>query len=407
MAPGPAFARASAPPHLRLPRRWLFAPLCGILVALCAVLAAWHAPAPRRPAEFDLRAAPASSNVDSNSAGAAGADSSAPPRPPLDTPPGGQEDLDKPRVIIGPAPSGQSAEPPPAADLPPLPPAPPGPPMTLAPLLPPAERDQPNRDLQRGDSTMIHVKKIALPVALAAALSGQPLASAEDVEKPPTLEQTAKDVKELKEAQKKSTDALLDELKKIQDQLKSMEGVRRDVDTLRTTVQDLRRELELSAQMHNRTAGDLTEVRTQAKQLRDELDRAKAQASKMEQQLADQTSRCDGLNREIAALRRQVADGSRQSARITEGTGTGTVRLYNTSGRTVSIILNGREPAYRLEPGGEAVVNQVPVGSVSYEVLGLGFPYTRTRNLTADNPLAIEVFDLAQGPVRTPAKPQP
>jgi len=413
-APGPAFARAAAPPHLRLPRRpWLFAPLCGVLVALCAVLAAWHAPVRHGGAGFNLRAAPASSNVDSNSAGAAGPGSPAPPRPPLDTPPGGQEDLDKPHVIIGPGPAGlnQSPEPPPA-ELPPLPPAPPAPggtppPMTLAPLLPPAERHESDRDLQRGDSTMTHVKTLALPVALAAALSAQPLASAEDVEKPPTLEQTAKDVKDLKEAQKKSTDALLDELKKIQDQLKSMDGVRRDVDALRTTVQDLRRELELSAQMHNRASGDLTELRTQARQLRDDLDRAKTQASKMEQQLADQTARCDGLNRELAALRRQAADGSRQAARLTDGTGT--IRLHNTFGRTVSIVLNGREPAYRLEPGETAVVNQVPVGSVTYEVLAPGFetPYRRTRTLTADNPLEIEVYDLARGPVRTPPRSQP
>ena len=156
-APGPAFARAperrsQAPPHFRLPRRtWLFAPLCGILVSLCAVLAAWHAPAPSGPAGFDLRAAPASSNVDSNSASADGTGTPSPPRQPLDTPPGGQED-DKPDVSIGPAPApaGQSTEPP-LGDLPPLPPAPPPPanptppPMTLAPLLPPAERHESDR----------------------------------------------------------------------------------------------------------------------------------------------------------------------------------------------------------------------------------------------------------------------
>jgi len=74
-APGPASARADVPPHLKLPRRlWLLPPACGVLVALCAVLAGWHAPAPAEPAGFDLRAGPASSNVDSNSAGPAGAD---------------------------------------------------------------------------------------------------------------------------------------------------------------------------------------------------------------------------------------------------------------------------------------------------------------------------------------------
>jgi hypothetical protein len=374
-----------------------------VLVALCAVLAAWHTSAPRGGAGFDLRAGPASPNVDSNSAGADGAGQPSPPRQPLDTPPGGQEDLDKPRVIIGPGPAGvnQSAELPPA-ELPPLPPAPPapnGPPLTLAPLLPPAERHESDRDLQRGDSTMTHVKTLALPFALAAALTAQPLASAEDVEKPPTLEQTAKDVKELKEAQKKSTDALLDELKKIQDQLKSMEGVRKDVDALRTTVQGLTRELELSAQIHNRTNGDLTELRTQAKQLRDDLDRAKAQASKMEQQLADQTARCDGLNRELAALRRQAADGGRQAARMTEGTGT--IRLYNTYAFPVSVVLNGR--SYRLDPGETYTLSSQPLGPFTYEVIGI--QPARTETLTADRPFEIEVFDRGRGPIKTPPKP--
>src|SRR5262245_43932266 len=75
---GPACARARSeiPPHLRLPRRtWLLAPACGVLVALCAVLAGWHAPGRPDPAGFDLRAGTASSNVDSNSATGAGADS--------------------------------------------------------------------------------------------------------------------------------------------------------------------------------------------------------------------------------------------------------------------------------------------------------------------------------------------
>lgn len=423
-APGRASARAvlrrllrrgrtEVPPHLRLPRRtWLLAPACGVLVALCAVLAGWHAHGRPGPAGFDLRAAPASSNVDTNSASADGAPPPSPPRQPLDKASGGQEESARPPASNGPE---QPPEPP-VLELPPLPPAPPLtpsepspasdasgivlPPVTLAPLLPPAERYESHRDLQRGDSTMPHLKTLGLPIALAAALSGQPLATAADVEKPPTLEQTAKDVKDLKEAHEKSSKALMEQLKIIQDQLKPVEGLRKDVDALKGTIQSLHRELELSAQMHSRTGGDLREVQAQVKQLREELDRAKAQAGKLEQELTNQAARCDGLNRELAALRKQAADGTRQAARLTEGTGT--IRLYNTFGLPVSVVVNGR--SYRLDPGETYVLGSQPVGPFDYEVLGLGYEHRRTETLTAGKPFEIEVFDRGRGPIKTPPK---
>jgi septal ring factor EnvC (AmiA/AmiB activator) len=250
---------------------------------------------------------------------------------------------------------------------------------------------------------MAYVKTFALPLALAAALSAQPRAGAEDVEKQPTLEQTAKDVKELK----KSSDEILQQLRSIQEQLKSVEGVRRDVDGLKTTVQSINVALNLTTEALRAKTNELADAQTQLKQVRDEFERAKAQAGKMQEQITAQAARCDGLNGEIAQLNKKLAETSRQAARLTEGTGT--VRLYNTFGRTVSIVLNGREPAYRLEPGQEAVVNQVPVGNVTYEVLapGLDLPYRRTRTLTADNPLVIEVYDVARGPIRTPPRAVP
>src|SRR5688572_22711830 len=70
--PGRAPARAG-------PGRWLPLPgrpgalvlSCVLVVAFCAVLAAWGDRPARDPAGFDLRAAADSSNVDSNSAKAA------------------------------------------------------------------------------------------------------------------------------------------------------------------------------------------------------------------------------------------------------------------------------------------------------------------------------------------------
>jgi hypothetical protein len=398
-APGPAFARAllrraEIPPHFRLPfRTWLFAPACGLLVALCAVLAAWHGPSRPGLAGIDLRAAPACPNVDNNSASAAGAGSPSPPRQPLDTPRGAPAEPDQPRVIIGPLGGQQSAEPPLSAPamaddgLPPLPPAP-----------PPPKAHESRLDPHRGDSTMLRLMTIRLPFALAAVLAAQPL-TAGDVEKPVTLEQTAKDVKELKEAQKKAADEVLQQLRAIQDQLKGMEGVRKDVDALRGTIQNVTRELELSAQMHNRNGGDLTELRGQVKQLHDDLDRARAHAGKLEQELTNQAARCDALTRDLAALRRQASDGSRQSARLADTSGT--IRLYNTFGAPITVVVNGR--AYRLEPGETHTLSSQPLGAITYEVLGIQPP--RTVTLTAERPLDIEVFDQSRGPVRTPLRP--
>jgi septal ring factor EnvC (AmiA/AmiB activator) len=255
-------------------------------------------------------------------------------------------------------------------------------------------------DLQRGDSTMPQLKPIRLPFALAAALAAAPLAAG-DVEKPVTLEQTAKDVKELKDAQKKATDEVMQQLKAIQDQLKSIDTLRKDVDAVRGKMQDVTRELELSAQMHGRNGGDLTDLRGQVKQLHDDLERARAQAGKLEQELTNQAARCDALTRDVAAMRRQAADGTRQSARMTDATGT--IRLFNTFGAPVSVVINGR--SYRVEPGETYTLASQPLGPFTYEVLAIQPP--RTVTLTPDRPYDIEVYDRSQGPVKTPLRAIP
>lgn len=248
---------------------------------------------------------------------------------------------------------------------------------------------------------MPHVKKVALPVALAAALAGQPLTRAADVEKPPTLEQTAKDVQELKAAQKKSTDTLMDELKKIQEQLKSMDGVRKDVDGLKTTVQSINVALNLTTEALKAKTNELAETQATLKQVHDDLERARAQAGKMQEQIAAHSARCDGLNAEIAQLNKKLADTTRQAARLTEGTGT--IRLYNTYAMPVDVVVNRR--AYHLEPGETYTLASQPMGTFTYEVLGIQPP--RTEMLTAERPFDIEVFDRNRGPIRTPPKPLP
>jgi hypothetical protein len=435
-APGRAAARAAlahlfgrgpeVPPALGLPRRaWLLAPACGVVVALCAVLAAWHAAPRRDPAGFDLRAGGDSSNVDSNSAGADGAVPAAPPAPSLDRPPRAREVSEEPQFIIGPVrPESVGATPPPAAppaaggsqadpvlpplpmptsrpELPPLPPAPPLPDLPASDRgPPPAKPDESHRDLQRGDSTMRQLNMLGLPVALAAALSAQSLASAWPAGDPPTptLEQTAKDLKELKEAQQKSAEALMQQLKIIQEQLKSVEGLRKDIDGLKDSVQNINRELSLSAQMHNATANELRDTQARLKKATDELELARAQVGRMEEEVRRQAAQGEGLRNELAQVKK--ANGARESARVNEGTGT--IRLFNTYDLPVTVNVNRR--GYYLDPGASAILANQPLGTFTYEVVGISPQQTRT--LTADRPFDIEVYDQNRGTMRVARQPR-
>jgi len=241
---------------------------------------------------------------------------------------------------------------------------------------------------------MAYLKTLRLPVALAAALAAQPLAAA-DVEKLPTLEQTARDVKELKEANEKSFKALMDQLKRMDERLNVIDGVRKDVDALQIKVRNLDMELALS---NNKRLEDLAELRTQVKQAREQLETAKAKIGSLETEVAKQNAVCDGLQAELAQVKK--AGSSRPSASITEGTGT--IRLFNTYGFPVKVRVNTR--VYELDPGESYVLASQPVGTFTFEVLGLTPPTTRA--LTADRPYDLEVYDLARGPLKTSRLPR-
>jgi hypothetical protein len=207
----------------------------------------------------------------------------------------------------------------------------------------------------------------------------------------------ARDIKELKEGQKKTSDALMDQLRIIQDQLRSMEGLRKDVEGLKTTVQAINTALELMAQQLRAKSKDLEETQAALRQVRDELERTKAETGKMHDDIkAKYSARCDALTEAINNLKQQMSESTRQAARMTEGTGT--IRLFNTYAQPVSIVVNKR--SYQLDPGASFVLANQPVGQVTYEVIGLSAPVTRT--LTPDRALDIEVYDLTRGPVRTP-----
>jgi DNA mismatch repair ATPase MutS len=245
---------------------------------------------------------------------------------------------------------------------------------------------------------MPQLNHLGLPIALAVVLSTQPLATAGDVEKQTPEQKMAQDIKDIKDAQKKTSDELMEQLRNIREQLRSMEGLRKDVEGLKTTVQSINTALELTTQQLQAKTKDLDETRAALRHLRDELERTKADASKTQEDIkAKYSARCDALTDAINNLEKRLSDGARQSARITEGTGTGTIRLYNTYGLPVRIVVNGR--SYPLEPGETYTLSNQPVGSFTYEVLGLKPPQTVTLN--ADRPFEIEVFDRAVGPIKT------
>jgi hypothetical protein len=228
-----------------------------------------------------------------------------------------------------------------------------------------------------------------LPFALAAALTLKPVAAAGDVEKTPTPEQAARDLK-----------ALTEQLKTLNEQLKALPELRRDVSVLTEKMQGINRELDLSAQAHNRAGQDVLELRAQVKQLRDELDRARAFAGKIEEEVRRQAARCDGLTDQLAQANKKLAETSRQAARMTEPAGS--IRLYNTDFRPVEIRVDGR--VHVVQPNAEVVLDAQPVGPHEYEVFALGVRHNFT--LAADRPMEIEVYNLARGPVRTPPRPR-
>jgi septal ring factor EnvC (AmiA/AmiB activator) len=232
---------------------------------------------------------------------------------------------------------------------------------------------------------MTHLKTVAFPIALAALLSAQPLATAGDVEK--KTEQTAQDLKEIKEG-----------LKNIQEQLKSVEGLRKDVEGLKNSVQSINIALELTTQSLKARTTELAETQALLKQVRDDLEKTKAQAGKMQDQLAAQTARCDGLTDTLTQVNRKLADMGRQAARLVEGTGT--IRLFNTYPEPVTVVVNSKP--YRLDPNATVELAAQPLGQFSYEVPGVKPPTTVT--LTADRPFDIEVFNPEVGPIKTPRR---
>src|SRR5262249_17535040 len=136
-------------------------------------------------------------------------------------------------------------------------------------------------------------------------------------DKPPTLEQTAKDLKALKEAQDENFKKVMEQFKSLNDQLKSLPELRKDVDLLKDNVRSLNSTQELAIQAARAKSAELEEA---LKQLRADLEKSRAQAGRTEEQVRNLTATCDGLTDKLTQARKQLAETSRQAARMTDAT---------------------------------------------------------------------------------------
>jgi DNA-binding protein H-NS len=248
---------------------------------------------------------------------------------------------------------------------------------------------------------MAHLRTLGLPVALAAAFSVPPLAAQEggtsDTGRKAAPPDAASLEKTIRDAVEKGTrDALDKALKDVSARLDRIEGaVGKRLDDLEAEAKVQRQEINLRRQESSAT--------------REEIDQLRRRVSKLEDQLNQQTSRAEGLTNELSELRKKLAqmDGSvmpRVAAYFPSvEKGTAVLRLHNTSDRPVSVIVNNGR-SQRLEPNESMTVPPVPAGSVTYEVLGLGSDYRKTKTLAAGETLDVEVHDPVRGPRRLPIR---
>jgi hypothetical protein len=99
--------------------------------------------------------------------------------------------------------------------------------------------------------------------------------------------------------------------------------------------------------------------------------------------LKDEVAR---LRNELNALRGLSA--TRVSNYPASPAGTARIRLVNTFANPVTIVVNGL--AYDVKPNETRFTEPLPLGDVSYEVLGI--QTARTTKVTAETPLTINVY---------------
>lgn len=301
------------------------------------------------PSGFVLPAVNPSSKLNNTSAEAPESNSASPPQLALDGRNPSAKEEGAPSVVPPPAPVQTVSDPPPEVrpsapspiEAPSLPPPDP-PPAVAPPAVEPAPLPavagvgeavpQPGdfdsvRNPHRGDSPMMTTwRMLGLQTLLAAALAAGPAAA----------------------GQADAVDA-----KKLDDIQKQLTEIQRTLDAF--MVKDV---------------GDL------------KVNVARAQADFL--QLREQVAR---LQKELEGLRGQSGPQTRVAGFPPNGA-TGRLRLMNTFTAPMSIRINDR--VFRLEPGQTQIVEGVPAGSFTYEVLGIQAPVART--LGANETYTIYVY---------------
>jgi hypothetical protein len=231
--------------------------------------------------------------------------------------------------------------------------------------------DRRNSNLPRGDSAMPSLKTLVVLMVLFAIVA-VPLragpTNSDGTKAPAPLDLAAVKglLKDMQEQVNRSIESALN--------TKAAE-LRREVDSLRK---------DLEAQ---RTLGDPA-VNALKKQTRD-----------LEDTLRLQTAQLEDLKRGLNALKDRMAclEGNRP---YTTARNPGTIRVFNTSKRTVSVCIDDG-PATWLEPNQSTTLAPRAPGPFTYEVFGLEVPHRKTTDLKPGEQYDIEVFDPAVGPVKT------
>lgn len=347
--------------------------LCAVsLVCLCAILGWWV----RRPradsADFNLHAENSCSNLDNTSAEESDNAARRPPQPtvveinPLEPatlmPPAPVVQVVKteessPGLTLPPPPMPETKWPvdvPPPSKLEVPPPEPPEltEPDPVAPLPPPtrAEPDvsDPLQDWHRGDIPMMRKwhKIIGYQAFLAAAMFAAP-AVADDSDK------------------KKGDEGAKIDWKTIKDQLDSIEGKIKGLDTITSQIDGLRKDIGLLRQANT---GDFAAI----------------------------NKRVADMEEKLKSLETRLNQAATRIARFppTNGTPpTGRLRLVNSFNRNATVFLN--DMAHRLEPGRTVEVN-LPAGPYNFWVAVDGFAMVQpptTGTLTAGASRTIEIYN--------------
>jgi hypothetical protein len=316
------------------PRPGLLVLICLLFVGLWAILARYHPNPGSGSGEFVLHTKSASSNLNDTSAETAERHWNSP----------FDEEVDTGHHVAN-ADEATRANPVPAPQPAPLPPVDAPAILLVSADQPPAELCYLNRDLHRGDTPMLRTWRLIAFNTLFATLLATPRPTAAS-EGPPS------DSKKLDEIQKQ-----LDELKKS---VKAIQTAVGSLGTLDTELRNLRTDNNLALQ---KTQNDVNALRDEISKLKDDVE----------------------------ALRRRLATPARTAASPPTDTPpqpvTGRVELQNTWPEPMSVAVN--RVIYRVQPGETRLTDPLPVGTFTYEVIGVTPPIT--RSLTANQVYQIHI----------------